>query len=167
MGLCEIHRKLVHIYKYDEGAYRICDMTLSHVARWRRSRQGFGQRTGCKCEGQVGGFGTTHHTWRRSLRNDLATMDKGNGEERARLRSMNQMSRNDIKVDHFIYCWRLVLVWHQHWRKDGTECARQSCIYRAFNFTGLRLSREEKTGFKIDRCTVKRNLLVPTVIQCH
>ena len=38
--LCEIHKKLVHTYKCDEWAYRVCDMTWSHVAKWRRSRQG-------------------------------------------------------------------------------------------------------------------------------
>jgi hypothetical protein len=34
--------------------------------------------------------------WRRSLSNELTPMDKGNDEERARLRSMNQRSYDDM-----------------------------------------------------------------------
>jgi hypothetical protein len=33
MCLCEIHRDLVHMYKCDEGAHCIWDMTLSHVTK--------------------------------------------------------------------------------------------------------------------------------------
>jgi len=46
--------------------------------------------TGCKCEGQVGGFEATNRMWRGSLSKDLAPMDQGNGEEQAQLRLMNQ-----------------------------------------------------------------------------
>jgi len=46
--------------------------------------------TGCKCEGQVGGFEATNRMWRGSLSKDLAPMDQGNGEEQVKLRSMNQ-----------------------------------------------------------------------------
>ena len=46
--------------------------------------------TGCKCEGQVGGFEATNHMWRGSLSKDLAPMDQGNGEEQVQLRLMNQ-----------------------------------------------------------------------------
>jgi len=44
---------------------------------------------GCKCEGQVEGFGATDSTWQRSLSKNLVPMDQGNGEEQAKLRSMN------------------------------------------------------------------------------
>ena len=37
--------------------------------------------TGCKCEGQVGGFEVTNRLWRGSLSKDLAPMDQGNGED--------------------------------------------------------------------------------------
>ena len=46
------------------------------------------------------------------LSDDLALMDKGNGEELARLRSMNQRSRDDIKWIISFVIW-LVHVLHQ------------------------------------------------------
>ena len=46
--------------------------------------------TGCKCEGQVGGFEATNRMWRGSLSKDLALMDQGNREHQVKLRSMNQ-----------------------------------------------------------------------------
>ena len=45
--------------------------------------------TGCKCEGQVGGFGPMDRVAVK-LEQDLASMDEGNGEEQVRSRSMNQ-----------------------------------------------------------------------------
>jgi hypothetical protein len=72
MCLYEIHRKLVHRYTCVEGAYCIYDMTWSHVTRWRRSRQGL-----------------------------ALLMDKGNGEEQASLRSMNQ--RGHIMIWNWSY----------------------------------------------------------------
>jgi hypothetical protein len=33
MCLCEIHRRLVHMYKCDKGAHCILDMILSHATK--------------------------------------------------------------------------------------------------------------------------------------
>jgi len=46
--------------------------------------------TGCKCEGQVGGFEATKRMWPGSLSKDLTPMDQDNGEKQIKLRSMNQ-----------------------------------------------------------------------------
>jgi hypothetical protein len=48
-------------------------------------------------QGQVGGFRATHRTWWRNLSNELAPMDKGNGEEQVTLRSKNQYHSWKIK----------------------------------------------------------------------
>ena len=45
--------------------------------------------TGCKCEGQVGGFGAMDRMAVK-LEQDLTPIDKGNGEEQVKSRSMNQ-----------------------------------------------------------------------------
>ena len=53
------------------------------------------RRTSYKCEGK--GFEATNYMWRGSLSKDLASMDKGNGEEQAMLQSMNQRSHDDME----------------------------------------------------------------------
>ena len=45
--------------------------------------------TGCKREGQVGGFGAMDRVAVK-LKQDLAPMDEGNGEKQVKSRSMNQ-----------------------------------------------------------------------------
>ena len=47
------------------------------------------QWTGCKREGQVGGFGAMDRVAVK-LEQDLVPMDEGNGEKQLRSRSMNQ-----------------------------------------------------------------------------
>ena len=46
--------------------------------------------TGCKCEGQVGGFEATNRMWRGSLSKDLVPIDQSNAKEQVKLRSINQ-----------------------------------------------------------------------------
>ena len=123
----EIHRWLVHRWWW-EGAHYIWDMTWSHMTKvekiktrlglmdrlqwWRTSQDS--EATDCEAV---------------KLGQDLAPMDRGNGEERARSRSMDQRghvmiwsgsyhSRKMIKVltheDDQKAWWSLVLVWHQH-----------------------------------------------------
>ena len=51
------------------------------------------------------------------LEQDLAPMDRGNGEEQVRSRSMDQIqSRDDMKWIISFGDW-LVHVLHQHWRR--------------------------------------------------
>ena len=48
-----------------------------------------GLETGCKCEGQVGGFEAMYRVMVK-LEQDLTPMDRRNGEERVWSRSMDQ-----------------------------------------------------------------------------
>ena len=64
-------------------------MTLSHVIKVEKIKTRLGLMTGCKREGQVGGYGVMGRVAVK-LKQDLAPMDDGNGEEQVKSRSMNQ-----------------------------------------------------------------------------
>jgi hypothetical protein len=93
------------------------------------------------------------------LSNDLAPMDKGNGEEQVRSRSMNQKSHDDMKwiisfVDRVGACVALTLeemVWNVQ---------SKGITYRAFHFTGNRYVEKFITRFRIDGRIIKRGKLV-------
>jgi hypothetical protein len=113
----------------DEGAHY---MTWSHVTRWRILRQCLASMGRLQVSRASQRLGATHRTWRWSLGNDLALMDKGNGEELARLRSMNQRSRDDMKwiISFGDVGWCLCCINIG----DRMECVRQRYNCRAFHF---------------------------------
>ena len=59
-------------------------MTWSHVTKVEKIKTRL-----CKHEGQVGGFGAMDRVTVK-LKQDLASMDEGNGEKQVKSRSMNQ-----------------------------------------------------------------------------
>ena len=64
-------------------------MTLIHMTKLEKIKTKPGLWTGCKREGQVGGFGAMDCVVVK-LEQDLSPMDEGNGEKQVRSRSMNQ-----------------------------------------------------------------------------
>jgi hypothetical protein len=132
-----------------------------HWVMWlrrRRSRQDLAWWTGCKREGQVGGFGAIDRVAVK-LEQDLAPMDEGNDEKQVRSRSMNQQGHVMIwsRSYHLWYGWCMCCI------SDGgdkIECARQSYICRAFYFTGHICIEKVMTGFKIDDRTIKKGKLI-------
>ena len=125
-------------------------------SKWRRSRQGLAWWTGCNGEGQVKALKRgTARRW--SLGKDLAPMDRGNGEERARSRSMDQ--RGHVMIWSGLYHSRKVKPsidswwWSKGLMEFGACVASifgkmkwnaqgKSMTCRAFHFTGQRLCRE-------------------------
>ena len=134
--------------------------------KWRRSRQGLTWWTGCNGEGQVKAV---------KLGQDLAPMDRGNGEERAMSRSMNQRghviiwsgSYHSRKIKPSVESWwwstslmeigACVATTYEK-RKRNVQGKDMTC--RAFHFTGHRCVEKCMTEFKIDGRTIKRGKLV-------
>ena len=92
-------------------------------SRWRRLRQDLAWWTGCKREGQVGGFGAMDRVAVK-LEQDLAPMDEGNGEKQVKSRSMNQYDHVMIWSGSYHYwsCWYMCCINNEG---DEMECARQ------------------------------------------
>jgi hypothetical protein len=126
--------------------------------RWRRSRWGLAWWTSCKCEGQVRGFRAMDRGAVK-LEQDLALMDRRNGEEQVRSRSMNQQGHMMIWSGSYYlwYGWYMCCI---NIRGDGVECARQRYNLGHFHFTGHRCVEKLMTGFRIDGRTIKRGKLV-------
>ena len=125
--------------------------------RWRRSRQDLPWWTGCKYEGQIGGF------WSDGPRGGEAWARLGaNGWRqwwKASEVKINEptRSRDDIKWIILFVIW-LVHVLHQHWRRWNGM--RKAITYRVFYFNGHRCVEKFMTGFRIDGRTIKRGKLV-------
>jgi hypothetical protein len=101
------------------------------------------------------------------LKQDLASMDRRNGEEQVRSRLMNQYSHVMIWSGsyHLVIGWCLCCI---NIEGDGMKCARQR--YNLGNFISLVEGCVEKfiTGFRIDGRTIKRGKLVCiSVVWCH
>jgi hypothetical protein len=125
--------------------------------RWQRSRWGLARRTGCKCEGQVGGFGAMDHEAVK-LEQDLALMDWCNGEEQVRSRTMDQGHMMIWSGSyHLWYGWCMCWI---NVGGDGVECARQRYNLGHFHFTGHRCVEKLMTGFRINGRTIKRGKLI-------
>ena len=144
MCLSEKHRWLVHkymcvsniclrgemawicckAYTYDdEGAQCTWDMTLSYVIKVEKIKTWLGLKDRLQCEGQVGGFRAMDCVAVK-LKQDLAPMDDGNGEEQVKSRSMNQYDHMMIWSGSYHYwsCWCMCCI---DIGGDGMECARQ------------------------------------------
>ena len=91
--------------------------------RWRRSRQDLAWWTGCKSEGQVGGFRAMDRMAVK-LEQDLAPMDEGNSEKQVKSRSMNQCDHVIIWSGSY-HCWSCWCMCCIDTRGDGMKCARQ------------------------------------------
>ena len=124
--------------------------------KWRRSRQGLAWWTGCNGERARQGFEARDREAVK-LGQDLAPMDQGNGEERARSRSMDQRghvmiwsgSYHSRKIKSSVDSWRwskglmdfgacvASIFGKMKWNMQGKD---MTC--RAFHFTGQRLCRE-------------------------
>jgi hypothetical protein len=89
----------------------------------------------------------------------LVPMDRGNGEEKVRSRSMNQYSYVMIWSGsyHLVIGWCMCCI---NIRGDGMECVRQRYNVGHFHFTGHRCVEKLITGFMIYGCTIKRGKLV-------
>ena len=126
--------------------------------RWRRSRQDLARQTGCKYEGQVRGFGAMDHMVVK-LKQNLASMDEGNGEKQVKSRSMNQYGHVMIwsRSYHLVIGWFMCCINNGG---DGMDCARQR--YNLGHFISPVKGYVEKcmTGFGIDGRTIKRGKFV-------
>jgi hypothetical protein len=93
------------------------------------------------------------------LSDDLALIDRGNGEEQVKSRSMNQYG--DVMIFsgsyHFVIGWCMCCINNGG---DEMECARQRYIHKAFPFNGHRHIEKFMTEFRIDGRTIKRDKLV-------
>ena len=157
MWLCEIHIKLVHMYICDEGVYYIWDMTWSHVTKVEKIKTWLGLMD------RLQAWRASWRLWAMDhvavkLEQDLAPMDKGNGEKQVKSRLMNQ-------YDHVMIwsgSYHLWLGWCMCCINigDGMECARQRYICRAFHFNGHRCVEKFMIGFRIDGRTIKRGKLI-------
>jgi hypothetical protein len=92
------------------------------------------------------------------LGDDLALMDRSNGEEQVKSRSMNQYSHVMIWSDHIICdmvgaCVASTLI-EMEWN------AQDRYICSVFHFTGHRSVEKFITTFRIDDHTIKRGKLV-------
>ena len=89
------------------------------------------------------------------LEQDLAPMDRGNGEEQVRSRSMNQYGHVMIWSGsyHLVIGWCMCCI---NIGGDGMESARQRYNLGVFHFTGHRCVEKYMTGFRIDGRTIKR-----------
>jgi hypothetical protein len=127
--------------------------------RWRRLRWGLARWTGCKCEGQVGGFEVRDHvwwwclgkTWRRWTE---ATVKSKWGQDRWTNTVMWW-----YKVDNII--WWLVGACvastseELEWNAQG-----KGITIWLFHFTSHRCVEKLMTEFRIDGRTIKRGKLV-------
>jgi hypothetical protein len=127
--------------------------------RWRRSRQDLAWRTGCKCEGWVGGFGVMDCVTVK-LEQDLALMDKGNVEKQVRSRSMNQQGHVMIWSGSYhllikVGAYVASTLEEMEWIAQG-----KGITYRVFYFTSHSCVEKFMTWFRIDGRTIKRDKLV-------
>jgi len=88
------------------------------------------------------------------LEQDLVPMDRGNGEEQVRSRSMNQYGHVMISSGsyHLVISWCMCCI---NIGGDGMESARQRYNLGLFHFTGHRCVDKFMTGFRIDGRTIK------------
>ena len=111
-------------------------------SRWRRSRQDLAWR---KSEGK--------------LSDDLAPMDRGNGEEQVKSRSMNQYGQWWYEVDHII--WWLVGACVASTMEEMEWNAQGKGIFVGHFISPIKACVEKcMTRFMIDGQTIKRSKLV-------
>ena len=117
-------------------------MTWSHVTKMMKIKTRVGLMDRLQWRRASQGFEATDHKVVK-LGQDLAPMDRGNGEERARSRSMDQRVHVMIWSGSYHSCVYNASIALVHWKMEMKwKCARQRYNLRAFHFTGPRLSRE-------------------------
>ena len=132
----EIHRWLVHRWWW-EGAHCIWDMTWSHVTKVEKIKTRLGLMDRLQWWRASQGFEATDLEAVK-LGQDLAPMDRDNGEERVRSRSMDQ--RGNVMIwsgsYHSWLCWCIGYI--DNWKMEikiemKWKCARQR--YNLGHFT--------------------------------
>jgi hypothetical protein len=143
----------------DGGAHYIWNMTWVMWSRWRRSRHDLARWTGCKCEGQVGGFEARNRVWRWSFgktwrRWTEATMKSKWGQDRW----INTVTWW-YEVDHII--WWLVGACVASTSEKLEWNAQGKGIILGYFISSVKDCVEKcMTGFRIDGHTIKRGKLI-------
>jgi hypothetical protein len=149
-------RSYCKVYIYDdEGAHCTWDMTLSHVIKVEKIKTWLGSTNRLQM------WRASQRLWSEGLRvtvkleQDLALMDRHNGEKQVKSRSMNQYDYVMIWSGSY-YCWSYWCMCCIDSGGDWKECARQRYNLGHFHFISHRCVEKLMTGFRIDGCTIKR-----------